>query len=261
MISMDYVIKEAHKFKKTNTATLYKDKSNAYKIIERNTWFSNEILSNIVNNYLLHDEVSKNLILPTELIMDDKSNLRGYRCQFVKGYDLDKLAKNLSTEERIIILNKMTDLLKEINEFLVVGDINLANCMFDKDLNAYLIDFDLSTFIAEEPSKIALYNFNKKGTNKVINSNLNTDKLKMAIICASVLYQSDFEESFVSTVPYNKWNKFYQYTNNSYLKDYFKTAFKHLNHDEIIDDYLYLPTDKEFIKLVNEDMKMVRKKY
>ncbi len=261
MVSMEYVARNASRFKKTSSATLYKDKDNVYKVIDRYTLLYKSIINNIINNYKIHNDVDKHIILPTGLVIDSSPTVIGYQCDFVKGHNLEKLAKDLSTEEKIIVLNKLTDLLKEINSFLVVGDINLANCMYDKNLDGYLIDFDLSTLLGEEPSRMTLYNFAKKNTNKEIRSNLNTDKLKMAIICASLLYKTDFEASFVSAVPYNKWNKFYQFTDNSYLKDYFKSAFKALNHDHEITDYLYLPTDQSFIRLIDEDFKKIRKKY
>ena len=259
MVPLKYVVKETSRFKKTHSSTLYKDKSSLYKIIEKHSWLYNDVINHINYNYSIHKEVNKNIILPEDLIIDKSEEIRGYKCPFIKGFNLEKLGKDLTTSEKIAVLNNLTNLLKEINNYLIVGDINLNNCMYDKDLNSYLIDFDLSTKLDEEPCRMALYNFYKKSTKKEILSNLNTDKLKMAIICASVLYNEDFEASFVSLLPYNKWNEFYQYTENSLLKDYFKYAFKCLNKGEPIDDYLYLPNDNYFSNLVNKDIKSIRK--
>ena len=259
MIPLNYVIKETSKYKKTHSATFYKDKKDIYKVIEKDCLLYKDIINHVEYNYSIHNEVNDNVLLPKDLIIDSNDNIRGYKCPFIKGHNLDNLGKDLDTKEKITILNQLTDLLKEINNHLVVGDVNLNNCMYDNNLNSYLIDFDLSTRLDEEPCRMALYNFFKKSTKKEILSNLNTDRLKMAIICASVLYHNDFEASFVSLLPYTKWNEFYQYTENSYLKDYFKYAFKCLNKGEEISDYLFLPQDNSFCDLVDKDYKNIRK--
>ena len=259
MVSIDYVKKETSRFKRTNTATLYKDKNDLYKIIERNTWFYKSIISNILYNYSIHEEVNPQIILPNGLVTDNYgTEIRGYKCNYVKGQDLSNLAKNLSFEEKIKLLNNLTELLKEINNYLVVGDVNLDNCMYDKDLNAYLIDFDLSTKLDEEPSLMSYYTFTTD-KRKDIKSSLSTDKVKMAIIIASVLYSYNFEDCFVYKNPYSNWDKFLQYTNNSYFKDYFKTAFHNFNKGTEVSDYLFLPTDSSFEKLIAEDKKQIRK--
>ena len=259
MIPLNNIIKETSKYKKTHSATFYKDKNDIYKVIERNCLLYKDIISHIKYNNSIHNEVNNKIILPEELIIDSNYDIRGYKCPFIKGINLEKLAKDLDTKEKIIILNKLTDLLKEINNYLVVGDVNLSNCMYDKNLDSYLIDFDLSTKLDEEPCRMALYNFFKKSTKKEILSNPSTDKLKMAIICASVLYNNDFEASFVSLLPYTKWNEFYQYTENTFIKDYFKSAFKLLNKGEEIPDYLYLPNTNSFSELIDQDYKNIRK--
>ncbi len=261
MEKLEDIKKKADPFKETNTAILYKYNSSIFKIINRDAWLYDEIIQNIINNYVLHESVSSNIILPTELVMDSKKKIRGYRCNYVPGNNLETFAHELSTEEKVLLLNRLLELLKEINKFLIVGDINLANCMYDKNGNVYMIDFDLSIPFSEEPSKIALYNFVQKKTNKSIQSNLSTDKLKMAILFASVLYETNFEASFISNIPYNKWHKFYQFTSNSYFKDYFKQAFKQLNHQQEVTNYLYLPNTQSFAKLIEEDKKRVRKLY
>ena len=261
MEKLEDIKKKADPFKETNSAILYKYFNSVYKIIKRNTCFYDEMIQNIINNYVLHHTVNPHIILPTELVMDKQKAIRGYRCDYVPGSNLEKFASELSTEEKISMLNELLDLLKEINNYLIVGDINLANCMYDKNGNAYMIDFDLSIPFSEKPSKRALYSFSQKKTNKAIDSSLSTDKLKMAIVCASVLYETNFESSFISTIPYNKWHKFYQFTNNNYFKDYFKQAFKQLNHQQEITDYLYLPETTSFAKLIEEDKKRVREMY
>ncbi len=259
MVSIDYVKKETSRFKRTNTSTLYKDKTSVYKIIERYTWLYYEIINNILYNYSINQQVNPRIILPNELIIDNNgTDIRGYKCNYVNGKDLENLAKDLSIEEKIKLLNDLTSLLKEINSYLIVGDLNLGNCMYDKNLNGYLIDFDLSSKLDEEPTLMSYYNFTSD-KKKDIRSNLSTDKLKMAIIVASVLYNINFEDSFVSSKSYSAWDKYLQYTNNTFFKDFFKTNLHNIEKGKKVDDYLVLPQSKSFEKMIEEDKKIIRK--
>ena len=257
MISLSYVTKNTSCFKKTNTSTLYKLNNDAYKVIDDSFFFYNEIMNHIVYNYQIHNLVSPNIILPNDLITNNLQ-IRGYKCRYIKGKTLEGLAKELDTEEKIALLNKLTNLLKEIHNYLVVGDINLENCMYDKNGNAYLIDFDLSTKLDERPSMMSLYNFTDD-ERKSIYSNLSTDKIKMGIVAASVLYDINFEDSLTSKKPYSNWNKFLQYTNNTLFKDYFKESLHSINKDENVFFYLDIPATSVFAKLIDEDKKLIRK--
>ena len=257
MITLNYVVKNTSKFKKTNTATLYREKSDVYKVIDNRCFLYNEIINHIKYNYEISGAVSSNIILPKDLIVEDEK-IRGYKCDYVHGKSLENLAKDLDTNEKIILINKLTDLLKEINQFLVVGDVNLDNCMYDKYGSCYLLDFDLSSKLGESPSMVSLYNL-RNDERKDIYSNLSTDKVKMGIVAASILYGIDFEGCFTSRKPYSYWNKFLQYTENSYLKDYFKTSLHSINKNKVVQDYLYLPNTNSFASLIDNDKKRIRK--
>ena len=105
MVSLNYVIK-ADKFKRTNTATLYRQKNDIFKVIERGFFLYNELINHIKYNYSLKDMVSPNIILPTDLIVDEQNNIKGYRCNYVNGKNLEGLAKDLDTKEKIALSNQ-----------------------------------------------------------------------------------------------------------------------------------------------------------
>ena len=255
-VDLKYVLKNSSKFKETHSAKLYKDGNNVYKIIEKDIIFYGRMINSIMYNYSIANNVDKHIILPTDLVYDDKK-VRGYKMDYVKGKNLEDLAHDLSIDEKIKMLNHLTNLLAEINNYLVVSDVNLANCMYKKD-EAFLIDFDLSSSLNLEPVWLTLYYFRNKNTKKEIKSSVNTDIVKMAIVVLSSLYEIDFERSFIFKKPITRFDQFMEVSHNNFIKDFFTYAFDCLNSNKKIDDYLYIPNNRKYLNDLDKDIKLVR---
>lgn len=255
-VDLKYVLKKTSNFKETHSAKLYKDHQDVYKIIERDIIFYGRMINSIMYNYKIANNLDKHIVLPTDLVYDNEM-VRGYKMDYIKGKNLENLAKDLSTEEKIEMLNNLTNLLSEVNKYLVVNDVNLANCMYNKD-EAFLIDFDLSNALNLDPAWLTLYYFRNKKTKREITSSVSTDILKMAVIVLSTLYEIDFERSFIFKKPVTNYDLFMEISNNDYLKEYFNNAFNTLYANKPVDNYLYLPNNKKFISSLEKDIILVK---
>lgn len=206
-------------FLKTPTSILYRENERLLKVFNRNV-LNDELKSQILFNHnIKHID---NIILPTELYYED-NNLRGYYMPFIKAINIEDFFNEeifISVETRIKIIKDLSNALKSIHNYLILGDIHLGNILLDKD-NGYITDLDYAKpfFKIEEPvSKYYLIN----KSNVELPNSFNTDINKLFIIILSILFQVNLE-----TFLYGPWHTNEELVRlmmstcpNSYLCDY-----------------------------------------
>ena len=230
------ILDQKHLFFTNYNSDFYKYNNDLYKIIKR---YINERLENqIVYNHLINKEVSPNIILPTQLVYNTNDWLIGYKMNFVDGTRLDNMInkKVLSFVEKIFITNELFDLLKEIHNYLVVGDIRNSNILIGKDSHPYLIDFDFSTTIESSATpwcKYFIYKENERITDQ------SGDIIKMLISVLSLLYDYNLEDLIHDE--YELENLEGLIPPNGYFKEYYYYLVDKINKHDFINYYFNLP--------------------
>ena len=199
-IPLNYVKKNAHRYKRTNNSILYKKDDQLYKVFQKIN-FKDAASKQIEYNHMLRNEVSRTIVLPTDIIRETDDyydySVAGYKQPYIPSYTFQAcLKKNILLDKKELIVNSLFKSLEEINQYLVVGDINLENLLFPKDKNdndGYMIDLDF--FKRLNSNIIIRSNYNIRGQYSLIaDYDTNTDIIKMFISTLSFFYKYNFEE-------------------------------------------------------------------
>lgn len=267
-ISLEYVKKNARKYKLTSNSVLYKKDNQLYKVFKKID-FKDTTSKQIEYNHMLRNEVSPTIVLPTDIIREtDKYydyTVVGYEQPYITSYTFQSsLKKNIPIEKKQLIVNSLFKSLEEINHFLVVGDINLENLLFPKDKtdnNGYMIDLDFAKRL--NSNIIMRSNYNIRGQHNLIaNYDTNTDIIKMFISTLSFLYKYNFEELVLEPqfptldIILDMLQKL---ENNGILISYCKYIKDYYDKNLIIDQYLEIPASYSIEKEINHGIDRLRK--
>lgn len=266
-ISLKYVKKNAHKYKKTSNSMLYKKDDQLYKVFEKMS-FRDATTKQIEYNHMLRNEVSPTIVLPTDIIRETDGyydySVAGYVQPFIPSYTFQTcLKKNIPIEKKLLIVNSLFKSLEEINHYLVVGDINLENLLFPKektDDNGYMIDLD---FAQKLNSNILMRtNYNIRGNHSCIDKyTTNNDIIKMFISALSFLYKYNFEELVLEPqfptldIILDMLKKL---ENNGILMSYCKYLKEYYDSGLIIDQYLEIPPNYNIEKEIEHGKNRLR---
>lgn len=258
-LQRDEVIKQSHIFKISGFSTFYKRKNELIKIFDNYKCQNLELIEYLVS---LYGNVPKNNVLPKELIFHDDI-IAGYSEDYIKGFTfLDALRKTIPFEKKIDIINSTSHALHDINQFIIIGDINLENLLVSKnryDKNGYIIDFDFAKKLNKDEMSYTFYKI--KNNNENINENLNTDKIKMFISFLSLLYNYNFENLIsncngVSTLDVII-QKLEEIKNNGMLTEYAKYLKEQLDNNGDI-EYFFVPLNNNLEKEIESGRRLIK---
>lgn len=183
--------------KKEEVEALPKFKSNIY-------WGPDDTLYKVIRNNEANDEFYHyvynlppilGLVQPLELLKEQK--IYGYQLPFIKdSKNIDELiASNKSDFDTIAIMKSIFESLKNINKYLVLGDIRNTNILI-KDNQALFIDWDFGKKVNSKKTLLVCYCI-------VINHHILpdskfSDTLKALLSSLSIYYNHDFEVSFAN---------------------------------------------------------------
>ena len=219
-------------------AWFYKYGKSLYKIYKN--YVSERLEAQVLYNRLIKEDVNENIILPTELLYNQKHYLTGYKMNFVNGTILSEEIKKakMSFEDKIFLINEFFSLLEQVHDYLVVGDVRNSNLMVGKDKQAYMIDFDFAK--KADSSATPLCRYHICHNDEYLNDR-NEDVIKLYISALSLLYNYNVEHAFANIEEIDALEMFVPLS--GFLKDYYHyildCVYKHKN----IDNYLKIPFD------------------
>lgn len=173
---------------------------------------------------------------------------------FIYGYTMPKLndsvtlksiiENHFTNEEKYYLIKRLTDILKQLHNYLVVGDIRLDNILIYNN-EPIFIDLENGQKIYERNYLITLYDLRDKPYSVI------DDLFKLFICVISIIYNRDFEylfefdvtkrgifDKFISEIPSNEIKTYYEYLKESLIEDnihpiYFTDIFQNFNEDTI----------------------------
>ncbi|MBQ9834202.1 MAG: hypothetical protein IJO33_03320 [Bacilli bacterium] len=119
-IPLNYVKKNAHRYKRTNNSILYKKDDQLYKVFKKID-FKDVTSKQIEYNNMLRNEVSSTIVLPTDIIRETDDyydySVLGYEQPYILSYTFQAcLKKNIPLDKRKLIVNSLFKSLEEINK-------------------------------------------------------------------------------------------------------------------------------------------------
>ena len=264
---LEDISKNVPRYKTTNYAILYKNRNDLFKIFRDYEYANLEIIEYLHN---LYDFVKKNNILPKDLIYYSDviygDVICGYKEEFINGYTfLEALKKPVLFERKVQAINHISLALQDINQYIIVGDINLQNLLISKeknDKNGYIIDFDFSKKRNEDYITLAAYYV--KINNNRITDNLNTDKVKIFISFLSLLYGYNFEEivgSYKCTDTLEViLEKLENLKNNGILFEYANYLKNQFDKNLPVDEYFFIPENYSIEKEIEVGRNKIRQR-
>ena len=230
-------------FYDTNKSKLFKYKNDIYKLFKG--YVSEELETQVIYNFLIRKEVSKQIILPTGLLREKDDWLCGYVMNYVDGQTLRNEIDNcrLTTEDKVFIINELFEELKEIHYYLTVGDIRNSNLMIGKDGHAYMIDFDFA--VRNESSRIPFVSYQVSYEDEFLNDK-NGDIAKLFISTLSLLYNYNIEFDMKHNEDVTNISNFVPY--NGTLKEYYDYFINKIYRHEPITEYLKIPLEENVEK-------------
>lgn len=262
-LTKDYVYKNAKLYKTSTFSTLYKNGDRLYKLFDKVFGID---LESIEYKQSLYDFVSPTIILPKDLIIDNEKTC-GYEQKYLWSYSLEKcIYKNIPFERKRDIINSLSNALKEINQFLIVGDINLENILIPRnklDNKGYLIDFDFSKKLDSSRITSSLYLI-KDCQSQTINDSLNTDKIKLFICILSFLYGYNFEYDVAhyTSIPTLHYilGELESLENNGIIMEYTEYLCKCIENKSPIEEYFHIPINYNLEKEIEIGRKLIKKR-
>lgn len=262
-IQKEYVYKNAKPYKSSTFSTLYKKKDRLFKLFDNVLGID---LESLKYKQSLYNQVSPTIILPKDFIMD-KEKICGYEQKYIWSYTLENaIYKDIPFERKKDIINSLSNSLKEINKFLIVGDINLENILIPRnklDNNGYLIDFDFAKKF-DSPRIIPTFLTIKDSNNQTMNDNLDTDKIRLFICIISFLYGFNFEYNVnhFGAIPtlYYILGELESLDNNGLIMEYAEYLCKCIDHKEPIEEYFYIPTNHNIENELKFGTDLIRKR-
>ena len=243
---MEIKFDKNHLFFDNYNADFYKYGNDFYKIYK--IYIPEALEVQLMYNEQIEGKVDKHIILPTELLYGKNQWLIGYKMNFVDGINLSQEIKqnNFNMEDKIFFINEMFNLLREVHNYLIVGDIRNSNIMIGKDQSAYLIDLDFAKkldAIGTPLCRYHIYNAYEEPLN-----DKNEDIIKMYVSALSLLYNYNVEHSFSRFENIDALEMYVPYS--GLLKDYYYHIRDSINRHQDI-EYLNIPFDYDIEKETN----------
>ena len=241
-------LKESQLYTENHNAKFYKQGNNLFKVFKG--YVDERLEDQIVYNQSINSKINKRIILPKKVLYNDKGWMIGYKMVYVAGRNLEDEIQNpyLSYEDKIILINEFFQLLKEIHNYLIVGDIRNTNLMIGSDGNAYMIDFDYAKKSDSSDLMFCRYNILYRDCYM---EDKNEDIIKLYISALSILYNLDIEQIFIDLGNSNITELFSFIPLSGFLKDYCYYIVDCVNHNKKITNYMQLPFDSVIEKEVN----------
>lgn len=224
----------------------YKYNKDLYKILKN--YVSEKLELQLMYNNFIKEELDNHIILPKELVYDEKHWLLGYKMDFVNGTNLDYLIKknDLSFEDKIFVINEFFSYLEDIHYYLIVGDIRNSNLMVSKDKKAYMIDFDYA--VRSDSSAVPFCRYQVYLDDDYINDR-NADIVKLYVSALSLFYNYNIEDHMMRYEGIRYLEGFIP--PSGYFHDYYYYMIDKINKHEYIDNYLKLPITNSLEKEIN----------
>ena len=227
--------------KKQFNKNIYEESDTLYKICnDYNNYETQDILT-----YIYSMPKIKGILGINDLLCENG---------FVYGYTMPKLRDSVSLkniienqftiEEKYHLIKNLTDTLKQLHNYLVIGDIRLDNILIYNN-EPIFIDLENGQKIYERNYLITLYDLRDKPYSVI------DDLFKLFIYIISIMYNRDFEylfefditkrkvfDNFISKIPSNEIQTYYEYLKESLIEDnihpiYFTDVFQNFNEDTI----------------------------
>ena len=236
---------EDHLYYDNYNARFYKYGNELLKIFRN--YVPEFLESQLMYNDRIHKKVDNHIILPNKLLYNNDGSLQGYKMKFVKGQSLDnEIKKNkLNYEETIFLINELFRLLKEIHEYLIVGDIRNANLLIGKN-GAYMIDLDYA--VKKDSSDLPLCSYRIQFNDEYLYDQ-NSDMVKMYISTLSLLYNYNLEEEFSRFEYLDYLDDFIPLS--GYLKEYFYYLKNCIAKNQNASYYLKIPFSSNIEKEIS----------
>ena len=236
-------LNKQNEFYDTNKSRLYKHHNRIYKVFK--SYVSEALESQIIYNKDLRKKVSKNIILPTSLLRDDKGWLYGYTMKYINGQTIHHEIHNqtLSFEDKIFIINEFFEYLQELHQYLTVGDVRNSNLMIGKDRRAYMIDLDFA--VKNNSPRIPIASYRIAYGEDHINDK-SGDIIKLFISALSLLYNYNVEFDMIKNNDISFLRNFVPYSGS--LKEYYYYLVNKVYRYEPITEYLKIPIDENVEK-------------
>ena len=212
-----------------------REKVKQKQVFYTNIYEENGVLYKICSDYISYEVQSMLSYLKSLPEIDGVLGINDLLSEdgVVYGYTMPKLnysitlksiiEKDFSPEAKCFLIKKLTNSLRELHNFLVVGDIRLDNILI-YEKRPVLIDLENGQKVSERNYLVTLYDLRDKEYSVM------DDIFKLFICIMSILFNRDFEYLFISN-----------YNNRNYFDDFIKG----LNSNEIKAYYEYL---KESLK-------------
>ncbi len=244
---------EKHLYYDNYNSFFYRYNKDLYKILKN--YVSERLETQIMYNNLIRKELDKHIILPKELIYDEKKWLLGYKMDFVNGTNLDYLINNnkMSFEDKIFVINSLFNYLYDIHDYLIVGDVRNSNVMVGKNKEAYMIDFDYA--VRSDSSAVPFCRYQISIGDDYINDR-NADIIKLYISSLSLFYDYNIEDHMMRYEDIHYLEGFIP--PSGYFHDYYYYMLDKINRHEYIDNYLNLPITNSLEKEINTGKKRIR---
>lgn len=249
-------------FDQTRSAIFLKDKGDdkLYKVLN---FFPDDTIEHIKYNFECASKLSKDIILPTNLILSKSDNVIGYEQRYILGKNMRSALRDaIPLERKIDIVNYLFLRLKELHQYLIACDIKLSNCMVsldEKDNKGYLIDFDDAIKVENKSIEKCSYFFTDKDNKRIMPSK-EEDIIRLFIAAISFLSGCDIEHgcmessSILWLFKILKKDMFPQE-----LIDYFHYLWEAINNGFLIDDYLNISNNGNFIDEMNSKSRILKK--
>lgn len=213
-------------------------------------------------NHSLTNYCQSNVVLPLSLNYDSNGIIDGYVMRYIKSVAAIKACKKNSLQDfemRLKYVQDLTESLKELHDYLIVGDIHLGNIILNKT-DAYLIDLDFADKKVDQTIIRCKTRIHDQYS-VVIADSVTSDINKLFVCILSILYNLDIE-SYVFRDYYS--------TNNTILELLYDNpdGFLFRYADELkkdekginIDNYFYVPASVDLEKEVaNSRNQIIRK--
>ncbi len=230
-------------FYDTSKSNLYLYNNKIYKMFKG--LVLEDLETQLYYNLAIKEDLDRRIVMPNALIPDEHGIVIGYIMDYIKGETISKkiLHDDLDFYDKTRIINDFFYLLKQVHEYLTVGDIRNSNLMIGEDRNAYMIDFDFAVRNTLSKNPTVCYQlFN----NEECLDDKNGDIIKMFISALSLLYDFDLEKEIKRYSDVNHIKNFIPY--GGILKDYYEYFINQINHHEPIKEYLSIPLEENVEK-------------
>ena len=223
-------------FYDSNKSNLYLYNNQIHKMFKG--LVTEELESQLYYNLLIKEELDRRIVMPNALIPDKHGIVIGYIMDYIRGMTISQkiLHDDLDFDDKARLVNDFFYLLKEVHNYLTVGDVRNSNLMIGDDKNAYMIDFDFA--VRNTTSKSPYVSYHIFNGDECLEDK-NADIIKMFISALSLLYDYNLETEIKRYSDISHIKDFIPY--GGVLKDYYEYFANKIYHHEPITEYLDIP--------------------